>query len=34
LTELRAIVGAPGEAALVTTKEGEFAKRILDQWGV
>jgi phosphoglycolate phosphatase-like HAD superfamily hydrolase len=34
LTELRAIVGAPGEAVLVTTKEGEFAKRILDQWGV
>ena len=34
LPELRAIVGAPGEAVLVTTKEGEFATRILDQWGV
>jgi phosphoglycolate phosphatase-like HAD superfamily hydrolase len=34
LPELRAIVAAPGQAVLVTTKEGEFARRILDQWGV
>src|SRR5262245_9380082 len=34
LPELRGIVAAPGQAVLVTTKEGEFARRILDQWGV
>jgi phosphoglycolate phosphatase-like HAD superfamily hydrolase len=34
LAELRAVVGAPAESVLVTTKEGEFARRILDQWRV
>jgi hypothetical protein len=34
LAELRAVVAAPGEAILVTTKEGEFAGRILEDWDV
>jgi hypothetical protein len=34
LSELHAIVAAPGETVLVTTKEGEFAGRILDHWGI
>jgi len=34
LDELRRLVAEPGEAVLVTTKEGEFARLILDRWGV
>jgi hypothetical protein len=34
LEELRRLVGEPGEAVLVTTKEGEFARLILDDWEV
>jgi phosphoglycolate phosphatase-like HAD superfamily hydrolase len=34
LDELRRLVAEPGRAVLVTTKEGEFARRILDHWGV
>lgn len=34
LEELRRLVGEPARAILVTTKEGEFARRILDHWGV
>ncbi|MCI0549089.1 MAG: HAD family hydrolase [Candidatus Rokubacteria bacterium] len=32
--ELRRLVAETGRAVLVTTKEGEFARRILDDWGV
>jgi hypothetical protein len=32
--ELRRLVAEPGRAVLVTTKEGVFAKRILDHWGI
>ena len=32
--ELRRLVAQPERAVLVTTKEGEFAKRILDHWGL
>ena len=32
--ELRRLVAEAGQAVLVTTKEGEFARRILDHWGV
>jgi hypothetical protein len=32
--ELRRLVAAPPRAVLVTTKEGEFARLILDQWDV
>jgi len=32
--ELRRLVAEPGQAVLVTTKEGEFARFILDDWGV
>jgi hypothetical protein len=34
LEELRRLVAEPERAALVTTKEGEFARQILDHWGV
>src|SRR5262245_50510032 len=34
LEELRRLVGEPGRAVLVTTKEGEFARLILEDWGV
>jgi hypothetical protein len=34
LDELRRLVAPPALAVLVTTKEGEFARRILDHWGV
>jgi hypothetical protein len=34
LEELRRLVAEPDRAVLVTTKEGEFARRILDHWGV
>jgi hypothetical protein len=34
LEQLRALVGEPARAVLVTTKEGEFAKLILDRWRV
>ena len=34
LSELRAVVAAPGQAVLVTTKEGEFARRILEDWDI
>ena len=34
LEELRRLVAEPGRAVLVTTKEGEFARLILDAWGV
>ena len=34
LEELRRLVAEPERAVLVTTKEGEFARRILDHWGV
>ena len=34
LDELRRLVGEPERAVLVTTKEGEFARLILDDWGV
>ena len=32
--ELRHLVAEPERAVLVTTKEGEFARRILDHWGL
>ena len=32
--ELRRLVAEPDRSILVTTKEGEFARRILDDWGV
>jgi hypothetical protein len=32
--ELRRLLAEAGRAVLVTTKEGEFARRILDDWGV
>jgi hypothetical protein len=32
--ELRRLVAEPPRTVLVTTKEGEFARRILDHWGV
>jgi hypothetical protein len=32
--ELRRLVGEPERTVLVTTKEGEFARQILDDWGV
>jgi hypothetical protein len=32
--ELRRLVAEPSRSVLVTTKEGEFARRILDHWGV
>jgi len=32
--ELRRLVAEPARAALVTTKEGEFARLILDRWAV
>ena len=34
LEELRGLVAAPARAVLVTTKEGEFARLILDRWAV
>jgi phosphoglycolate phosphatase-like HAD superfamily hydrolase len=34
LDELRRLVAEPERAVLVTTKEGEFARLILDTWGV
>jgi phosphoglycolate phosphatase-like HAD superfamily hydrolase len=34
LDELRRLVAEPERAVLVTTKEGEFARRILDHWGM
>jgi hypothetical protein len=34
LDGLRRLVAEPGRAVLVTTKEGEFARRILDEWGI
>ncbi len=34
LDELRRVVGEPGRALVVTTKEGEFARLILDSWSV
>jgi len=34
LEELRRLVAEPERAVLVTTKEGEFARRILDTWGI
>ena len=34
LDELRRLVAEPALAVLVTTKEGEFARRILDHWDV
>jgi phosphoglycolate phosphatase-like HAD superfamily hydrolase len=34
LEDLRRLVAEPAQAVLVTTKEGEFARRILDDWGV
>jgi hypothetical protein len=34
LDELRRLVDEPERAILVTTKEGEFARLILDDWGV
>jgi hypothetical protein len=34
LEELRQLVAEPDRAVLVTTKEGEFARLILDEWGV
>ena len=34
LEQLRRLVGEPTRAALVTTKEGEFARLILDRWRV
>ena len=34
LGELRRLVGEPERAVLVTTKEGEFARRILESWDV
>jgi hypothetical protein len=32
--ELRRLVSAPARSVIVTTKEGEFARRILEHWGV
>ena len=34
LEELRRLVAEPAQAVLVTTKEGEFARLILDRWEV
>jgi len=34
LDEVRRLVAEPEHAVLVTTKEGEFARRILDHWGL
>jgi hypothetical protein len=34
LEEVRRLVKEPERAVLVTTKEGEFARQILDHWGV
>jgi hypothetical protein len=34
LDELRQVVAEPGSAVVVTTKEGEFARQILDDWKV
>jgi hypothetical protein len=34
IDELRRLVAEPKLAVLVTTKEGEFARQILDHWGV
>ena len=34
LDDLRRLVGEPARAVLVTTKEGEFARLILDDWEV
>ena len=34
LDELRHVVGEPERALVVTTKEGEFARLILDSWNV
>ena len=34
LDEARRLVAEPERAVLVTTKEGEFARQILDHWGV
>ncbi len=34
LDEVRRLVAEPEHTVLVTTKEGEFARRILDHWGV
>jgi hypothetical protein len=34
LEELHRLAAAPERAVLVTTKEGEFARQILDRWGV
>jgi len=34
LEEVRRLVAEPGQTVLVTTKEGEFARFILDDWGV
>jgi hypothetical protein len=34
LDEIRRVVGEPGRALVVTTKEGEFARLILDSWNV
>lgn len=32
--ELRRLVAEPGRSVLVTTKDGVFARRVLDHWGV
>jgi hypothetical protein len=32
--ELRRLIAQPARAVLVTTKEGDFARRILDHWGL
>src|SRR5713226_2189187 len=32
--ELRRLVAEPGRSVLVTTKDGAFARRVLDHWGV
>jgi hypothetical protein len=32
--ELRRLVAEPGRSVLVTTKEGAFARRVLESWGV
>ena len=34
LDEVRRLLAEPERAVLVTTKEGEFARQILDHWGV
>jgi hypothetical protein len=34
LDELRRLVAEPARSVLVTTKEGAFARRVLDHWGV